>query len=69
MSSIILPFEVKYDLFCWRCCIKDTTLKCTNCVRTFHNKCTQVNGSDVNEENDWICPVCTLLKANKNSKA
>lgn len=46
----------QYDLFCWVCGKKNTSLKCSNCERTYHKKCTG-SRKDV-ETQTWVCQEC-----------
>ncbi|XP_055306236.1 MYND-type zinc finger-containing chromatin reader ZMYND8-like [Sitodiplosis mosellana] len=65
--------DKKHDAYCWKCCGKETTLKCSTCIRSFHIGCmTNENGVDVklpiDAADNWCCFVCNKLKTSKNTK-
>ncbi|XP_055306176.1 MYND-type zinc finger-containing chromatin reader ZMYND8-like [Sitodiplosis mosellana] len=60
--------EVKHDKYCWKCCSKNTTMKCSNCVRAFHKRCVSSDGRDVPKDKNWLCPVCSVLTSENVDK-
>lgn len=42
------------DEYCWKCKKKSATVKCSNCIRSFHKKCIDVKNAD-----NYLCPECT----------
>ncbi|XP_055306173.1 MYND-type zinc finger-containing chromatin reader ZMYND8-like [Sitodiplosis mosellana] len=55
----------RHDTFCWDCCVENTTLKCSNCPRSFHPKCAR--SKKRNDCETWRCPICIELDATKNT--
>lgn len=52
------------DFYCWKCGKMDTKVKCTTCIRSFHEYCLEVgeNEKDYSEKDDWVCPACIHLR-------
>ncbi|XP_031637919.1 uncharacterized protein LOC116350304 [Contarinia nasturtii] len=59
--------RVIHDKFCWRCCGEDTSLKCSNCIRSFHQNCAPNAAKDDSKSNSWLCSVCVNLKEAENT--
>ncbi|XP_031633887.1 protein kinase C-binding protein 1-like [Contarinia nasturtii] len=57
--------KVKHDLFCWHCNSDGTTIKCNNCIRSFHTACENNDGQSQAE--NWQCSVCDAVDASKET--
>lgn len=55
-----------HDFYCWKCGKINTTVKCSMCIRSYHDLCCTDEGQSGNDDSDtqqnWKCPACVHLQ-------
>lgn len=53
-----IQIEKKHDGYCWHCHEDDVEIKCTKCIRSFHQRCLNTD-ADI-DALDFACNNCRL---------